>query len=156
MKKFCSFAIVIALAMTMALAVHAFVASTPPAKQTDITDTDNEIMPQISLFKDMAYSRHGQWTSSKFTATSSNGNYIRYWHKNDTGEAVKVYLYRTDSGEEVLVSSMKIGDNSQDSKVYYDKTAGSGTYEIIVEAYVSGGLITGNVAVSQCKTDSSI
>lgn len=156
MKKFCSFAIVIALALTMALAVHAFVASTPPAKQTDITNTDNESMPPIRLFKDVTYSRHGQWTSSKFTATPSNGNYIRFWHENDTGEAVRVYLYRTDSGENVLVSSMEVEENSQDSKVYYDETAGSGTYEIVVEAYVSGGLITGNIAVSQCKTDPSI
>lgn len=37
------------------------------------------------------------------------------------------------------------------SEVYYSPTAGFGTYKVVIEAYVSGGEISGDVVVNQCK-----
>ena len=47
---------------------------------------------------------------------------------------------------------MTVEANDQNSKVYYNSTAGSGTYKIVVEAYVSGGTVDGDVAAAQYKT----
>lgn len=149
MKRMTSLAL--ALVMTTALTVPAFAASAPTVDPaTTITETN--IMPRVSLFTDKAYSENGQWNSSQFTATSSNGNYIRFWHQNDTGEPVKVYLYRIFNGQSLLVSTMEVAKNDQNSQVYYNKNAGSGTYQIVVEPYKSGGLVSGSVAASQYKT----
>lgn len=154
MKKLIS--LTLALVMAMSLAVPAFAADMPTSAPADIIDTDDGIMPLISLFDDTASSRNGQWTSSEFTATSSNGNYIRFWHRNDTNEKVKVYLYRTDSGRDLVVSTIYVDANDQNSKVYYDRNASSGTYKIVIEAYVSGGRVSGDVAAAQYKTNPSL
>ena len=140
-KKVLSLAL--ALVMAMSLSV------TGPV---DPTDPEGGIMPLASLFEDEAYSTKGTWTSVEFAAASSNGNYIRYWHQNNTNEEVKVYLYRTDKSTTTFVSSMTVEANDQNSKVYYNSTAGSGTYKIVVEAYVSGGTVDGDVAAAQYKT----
>lgn len=145
MKKLSALALV--LVMATALAVLAFTSNTSTVEPTTNPDTNS-----ISLFTDGTYSENGEWTSPEFTATSSNGNYIRYWHQNHTAEDVKVYLYRTDSGKSVLISSMQVPQNDQNAKVYYAENAGSGTYKIVVEAYVSGGLVSGSAVVSQYKT----
>lgn len=117
------------------------------------TIPDDSIMPRISLFDDTASSRNGGWTSYEFSATVSNGNYIRFWHQNNTGEKVKVYLYRTDKSTTSYVSMMEVEANDQNFKVYYNATAGSGTYKIVVEPYVSGGKVSGDVAAAQYKTN---
>lgn len=144
-KKVLSLAL--ALVMAMSLSVSAF--ATGPV---DPTDPEGGIMPLVSLFEDEAYSTKGTWTSVEFAAASSNGNYIRYWHQNNTNQKVKVYLYRTDKSTTTFVSSMTVEANDQNSKVYYNSTAGSGNYKIVVEAYVSGGTVDGGVAAAQYKT----
>lgn len=148
MIQLCSLALAFIMATSPAIPV--FSANTVVIEPTSITDMHHISTSQISLFSDKTYSENGQWDSAQFTATSGNGNYIYYWHQNDTSEPVKVYLYRTDSGKDVLVSSMDVTD--QNSNVYFAQDAGSGTYKIVVEAYVSGGLISGSIAVWQYKT----
>lgn len=151
MKKLLS--LTLALVMAMALAVPAFAADTPPSAPTDVIDTDDGIMPLIRLFDDTASSRNGQWTSSEFTATPTSGNYIRIWHQNDTNEKVKVYLYRTESGRDKVALLIYVDANDQASGIYHSSDASSGTYKIVIEAYVSGGSVSGDVAAAQYRTD---
>ena len=130
MKKLLS--LTLALMMTAALAIPAFATGTPPAAPSETTGTSSG----ISIFTD--------------TAISTNGNYIRYWHQNDTNEKVKVYLYRTDTKYNTnYVSMMTVNANDQSSKVFYTRTAGSGTYKITIEAYESGGDVNGDAALAQ-------
>ena len=144
MKKLLS--LTLALMMTAALAIPAFTTGTPPAAPSETTGTSSG----ISIFTDTAISTNGTWTSPEYSATSSNGNYIRYWHQNDTNEKVKVYLYRTDTKYNTnYVSMMTVNANDQSSKVFYTRTAGSGTYKITIEAYESGGDVNGDAALAQ-------
>ena len=63
---------------------------------------------------------------------------------------VKVYLYRTDTKYNTnYVSMMTVNANDQSSKVFYTRTAGSGTYKITIEAYESGGDVNGDAALAQ-------
>lgn len=149
MKKLLS--LILALAMTFSLAAPAFATEVPPS---DCSDDDYGIMPLISLFDDYASSRNGTWTSSEFTATPSNGDFIRFWHENTTSESVKVYLYRLDTIFPTFpVKIMEVPANSNKSMVFNGQNAGSGTYQIKIEAYVSGGSVAGDVSVAQYITN---
>ena len=106
---------------------------------------------KVNLFDDTASSRRGGWSSVEFTPTSSNGNYICFQHKNKTDQNVRVYLYRTDESSRNYVTMMCVDANDVNSEVYYSPTAGFGTYHVVIEAYVSGGEISGDVVVNQCK-----
>ena len=44
---------------------------------------------------------------------------------------------------------MTVNANDQSSKVFYTRTAGSGTYKITIEAYESGGDVNGDAALAQ-------
>ncbi len=167
MKKFLS--LTLALIMTLALAVPAF-AVTDPTIPSDTSDEDlgwlisvfdyakkhlcnwklhNGIMPLASLFPQTPIAGAGTYKTYDFTASSSNGNYIRFWFENTTSEAVDVYLYRTDSGKDKLVKSMSVDGDSHNQEVYYNSTASSGTYYIKIDASESGGTISGNLSVAQ-------
>lgn len=149
MKKLLS--LVLALAMTFALALPTFAAEIPPA---DVPDGDYGIMPLLTLFNDYASSRNGTWTSVEFTATPSNGDFIRFWHENTTDESVKVYLYRLDTMFPTFpVKILEVPANSNKSMVFNGLNAGSGTYQIKIEAYVSGGSIAGDVSAAQYTTN---
>ncbi len=146
MKKFLS--LTLALIMTLALAVPAF-AVTDPTIPSDTSDEDYGIMPLASLFPQTPIAGAGTYKTYDFTASSSNGNYIRFWFENTTSEAVDVYLYRTDSGKDKLVKSMSVDGDSHNQEVYYNSTASSGTYYIKIDASESGGTISGNLSVAQ-------
>ena len=146
MKKFLS--LTLALIMTLALAVPAFAENTPPLPP-DASDEDYGIMPLAALFPQTPISGAGTYETYDFTASSSNGNYIRFWFQNTTSEEVDVYLYRTDSGKNVLVKSMTVEGDSQNQEVYYNSTASSGTYYIKIDAVASGGTISGTLSVAQ-------
>lgn len=153
MKKLLS--LILALAMTFSLAAPAFATEVPPS---DCSDDDYGIMPLTSLFDDYASSRNGTWTSSEFTATPSNGNYIRFWHDNTTDEAVRVYLYLADAkiGSVQIdfpVKMLEVPAHSNKSTVYNAPSAGSGRYFVKIEAYVSGGSVAGDVSVAQYTTN---
>ena len=90
MKKFLS--LTLALIMTLALAVPAFAENTPPLPP-DASDEDYGIMPLAALFPQTPISGAGTYETYDFTASSSNGNYIRFWFQNTTSEEVDVYLY---------------------------------------------------------------
>ena len=116
---------------------------------------ESGIMPLASLYTDRAYSeKSGAWQSVKFTATSGSGDYIRYWFGNETNEKCVVSLYQTNrTPEPKRVSYMYVGGDENKSMVYYDRTAGGGTYYILIEAIQSGGLIDGDVSVAQYATN---
>lgn len=139
----------LAISMTMSLSASVFSVETPPVDPPEVTDAQDDIMPLVSLFEDSIYSTNGTWTSPEFAAAPSNGNYIRYWFQNNTNEDVKVYLYRTDKSTSEYALMMIVGANDQNYTIYHNSTAGSGTYKIVVEAYTSGSIISGNVAAAQ-------
>ena len=58
---------------------------------------------------------------------------------------------RTDESSRNYVTMMCVDANDVNSEVYYSPTAGFGTYKVVIEAYVSGGEISGDVVVNQCK-----
>ncbi len=147
MKLFLSLAL--AVALTMSLSASTFAFETPPVDPPEVTDSQDCIMPRASLFEDSIYSTNGTWTSPEFAAASSNGNYIRYWFQNNTNEDVRVYFYRTDKSTSEYASMMIVSANDQNYAIYHNSTAGSGTYKIVVEAYTSGNIISGDVAAAQ-------
>jgi hypothetical protein len=149
MKKILSLALALALTLTLAAPVCA----ADPSFSGTPSDDQSESTSGNRLYYNLFSSSDSTWTSCDFTASLSNGNYIRFWHQNNTGEDVRVYLYRTDSGGERLVSSMTVSAHHQGSKVYYSGTAGSGTYRLVAEAHVSGGSISGSIAAAQCKVN---
>lgn len=110
------------------------------------------IQPRGVIFPSQEISGLNAWRSESFTATAGNGNYIRYWYNNRTSERVIVYLYRTDSGRDVLVKQMSVNGNSQDTRVYNAGNADSGTYYLKVSAIASGGAIQGNISAAQYLT----
>ena len=107
------------------------------------------IQPRGVIFPSQAISGLNSWRSESFTATAGSGNYIRYWYNNRTSERVIVYLYRVNSGRDLLVKQMTVNGNSQDTRIYNGGNADSGTYYIRVSAVESGGTIRGNVSAAQ-------
>ena len=149
MKKLLS--LVLALAMTFAIAAPALAAEFPPV---DTADNDFGIMPLSSLYSNTVSDTSGRWKSYDFTATPSNGNYIRIWFENTTDERVTVILYRYNTLLGRLpVCIMNVSGNSGQSKVYHTSDAGSATYYLSIEASESGGLIQGTIAAAQYATN---
>ena len=148
MKKFLP--LILALIMSLALAAPAFAESTP-VPPSDAEEEDYGIMPLMDIYSEsMVASTSGRWESPKFSATPGNGGNIRFWFSNTTGEAVKVYLFWVDSlGVDRIARSMEVPANSQKSAVYSSSRADSYTYRVVVEAFVSGGDITGSLNVAQ-------
>ena len=61
-----------------------------------------------------------------------------------------MYLFWVDSlGVDRIARSMEVPANSQKSAVYSSSRADSYTYRVVVEAFVSGGDITGSLNVAQ-------
>ena len=106
------------------------------------------VQPRTSLFPEQAVSGTNTWVSPMFTATAANGNYIRYWYRNDTNNTVIVYLHRTDSGNDAVVSQMTISGAGQAKKVYRNYNSGSGTYYLLVDT-IGGGAVSGRIAAAQ-------
>ncbi len=100
------------------------------------------------LFTDVARSKNS-WVSPEFTAAPSNGQYIRYHHENKTEETIRMYLHRTDSGKDIIVSKIDVESYADIYATYGETDSGSGTYYIKIEAFPSGGQINGNVSVEQ-------
>ena len=148
MKKFLP--LILALVMSLALAAPAFAESTP-VPPSDAEEEDYGIMPLMDIYSEsMVASTSGRWESPKFSATPGNGGNIRFWFSNTTGEAVKVYLFWVDSlGVDRIARSMEVPANSQKSAVYSSSRADSYTYRVVVEAFLSGGDITGSLNVAQ-------
>lgn len=59
--------------------------------------------------------------------------------------------YATKQTGYFWTKQLGLNTNDVNSEVYYSPTAGFGTYKVVIEAYVSGGEISGDVVVNQCK-----
>ena len=82
MKRFMS----IVLAVVMAFAFQATAFAAAPA---NMDGPGGIILPRAGT---------GSVRTTAFTATPSNGNYIRVWYENNATSEVMACLYRTDSG----------------------------------------------------------
>lgn len=132
-----------------------FIIAPPPFVQElgipDVEDNgkDGGTMPMASLISPTPVAGSGSYRTTDFTAFPTKNNYIWWWFENTSDEKVMVYLYRTDSGEDVMVDSRLIYGGSQDQSGYFDNTASSGTYYIYIDAIDSGGTISGNLSAAQ-------
>lgn len=108
------------------------------------------IMPLADLFGSRAVVDDSAWNSREFSASRSNGSYIRYWFSNDTSGYCTVSLYRTElASGTMVVSWMTVDGNDNDWKYYYSSNASTGTYYIQVEATEMGGSIEGYASAAQ-------
>ena len=143
MKRFMS----IALAVVMAFALQATAFAAAPA---NMDGPGGIILPRAAIYPSGPISGTGSVRTTSFTATPSNGNYIRVWYENNATSKVMVYLYRTDSGKLTVAARFSVeGNGGQGHDVYYTSTAGSGTYYVQIEAVGDGGAINGNLSVTQ-------
>lgn len=130
-----------------------FIIQSPPYMQElgipDVEDADGEAMPMAALLPPTPVADAGSYRTADFTAFSEKDNYIWWWFENTSDEAVMLYLYRTDSGEDEMVGSRLIYGGTQDQGGYFDNTAASGTYYIYIETMEPDGAISGNLSVAQ-------
>ncbi len=150
-KKLVTTGLAVVMAMTTVGGV-ACAAEPVDAGANEPTTTTGIIQPRDVLYPNRSISEAAEWRSNPFGAARGNGNYIRFWYNNRTSERVIVYLYRTDSGRDVLVKQMSVSGNSQDTRVYNAGNADSGTYYLKVSAVASGGAIRGNISAAQYPT----
>ncbi len=101
------------------------------------------------LFPGQTIEGLNSWRSDAFTATAGNGDRIRAYYENQTDERVIVYLYRTDSGRDVMVAQLSAEGNAQGERVYCAADADRGTYHLRIAAIASGGAIRGSISTVQ-------
>lgn len=111
-----------------------------------------EIMPRATLYPGHDLSGNNSWRSTEFTASPSNGNYIRFAYTNYASESATVSLVRTDLSSEFTVRSMSVEGGGYDHRVCYGNTLSQGTYYLYIEAS-DGGTISGNIAAAQYRTN---
>ena len=103
-------------------------------------------------WQDAISSGNGSWRSPDLAVSTSQSESIQYWFRNDTKEACRVYLMQQNpDGTVNTVSWMEVEANGEDQAVYCagEKT---GKYYLMVEAYVSGGDISGEARVKLVST----
>ena len=121
MKRFMS----IVLAVVMAFAFQATAFAAAPA---NMDGPGGIILPRAALYPRSPIAGTGSVRTTAFTATPSNGNYIRVWYENNATSEVMVYLYRTDSGKLTVAARFRVGGNGgQGHDNYNTSTAGRGT-----------------------------
>ena len=106
-------------------------------------------VPSAVLFPDQEIDGLNSWRSEPFTATAGRGDTIRAYYENETDERVIVYLYRTDSGRDVLVEQMSVEGRTQDGMSHQAADADRGTYYLKISAIASGGPIRGSISAVQ-------
>ena len=119
-----------------------------PAKASAV-----EIMPRATLYPGHDILGNNSWRSTEFTASPSNGNYIRFAYTNYASESATVSLVRTDLSTEFTVRSMLVKGGGYDHETCYGNTLSQGTYYLYIEATESGGTVSGNVAAAQYRTN---
>ena len=106
-------------------------------------------VPCAVLFPDQEIEGLNGWRSEPFTATAGRGDTIRAYYENETDERVIVYLYRTDSGRDVLVEQLSVEGRTQDGMRHQAADADRGTYYLKISAIASGGPIRGEISAVQ-------
>jgi len=142
-KRFLS--LLLALAMSFALAVPAFAAEPGGGK---------EIMPLNAILLPYGHIESPEtYTSRQFSTSPSNGNWIQYYFQNETGSPVTLMLYRLQGSTFTRVGdTVTIAANSRGTGRYYSSDAGSGTYYVRVECRNGIG-VKGYLSVAQYETD---
>lgn len=85
-----------------------------------------------------------------FSASEESGDYVRIGYENAAASKAKVYLIRTDQGEDDIIVTLDVsGDGGQAHRVYHSSSADEGTYYVMIEAPSDGGAIDGTLSVAQ-------
>lgn len=150
MKRFVSMAL--ALVMSLCLAVPAFAAEAVPDRAVEAVPTvvasGESIMPRTALLAQSLRATNTDETDS-VTANADDGDYIRFYYRNDTDYKCHVYLIRMDDTSETIVGSMSVAGNAGKHEIYFRAGAGSATYKIKVENTENGGAVIGMAVLAQ-------
>ena len=145
MRRFVSVAL--ALVMSLCVSVPAFAADSPitaaPAAET--------VMPPTRLITKVLNQTNTADTV-RVTAQPENGNYLRFYYRNDTEYKCTVYLLKVDGSSQTIAGAMSVAGNSQGQAIFFSVNAGSGTYKIRVENTENGGLVSGLTSLAQYHT----
>ena len=87
--------------------------------------------------------------TNSVAANPDDGDYLRFYYRNDTKYACTAYLIRIDGTREKVVGSMAVPGEDQNQAIFFRAGAGSGTYKIKVENTENGGLVSGYAALAQ-------
>ena len=145
MRRFLS----VALALVMSLCVSA------PAFAVDSSfaavPAEGTVMPPTRLITKVLNQTNTADTV-RVTAQPENGNYLRFYYRNDTEYKCTVYLLKVDGSSQTIVGAMSVAGNSQGQGIFFSVNAGSGTYKIRVENTENGGLVSGLTSLAQYHT----
>ena len=142
MKRFISMALV--LVMSLCVSVPAFAAEGSFAA----VPSEDIIIPRTSLLSQTLYKTNTDETDP-VTADPDDGDYLRFYYRNDTKYACTAYLIRIDGTREKVVGSMAVPGEDQNQAIFFCAGAGSGTYKIKVENTENGGLVSGLASLAQ-------
>lgn len=142
MKRFISMALV--LVMSLCVSVPAFAAEGSFAA----VPSEDIIVPRTSLLAEPLYKTNTDETDT-VTADPNDGDYIRFYYRNDSDYDCTAHLIRMDGTREKVVASMPVPGKDQNQSVFFRAGAGSETYKIKVECTENGGLVSGYAALAQ-------
>lgn len=142
MKRFISMALV--LVMSLCVSVPAFASEGSFAA----VPSEEVVTPPPRLIAQSLYKTNTDKTNS-VAANPDDGDYLRFYYRNDTKYACTAYLIRIDGTREKVVGSMAVPGEDQNQAIFFRAGAGSGTYKIKVENTENGGLVSGYAALAQ-------
>ena len=145
MRRFLSVAL--ALVMSLCVSVPAFAVDSSFAA----VPAEGTVMPPTRLITKVLNQTNTADTV-RVTAQPENGNYLRFYYRNDTEYKCTVYLLKVDGSSQTIVGAMSVAGNSQGQGIFFSVNAGSGTYKIRVENTENGGLVSGLTSLAQYHT----
>lgn len=142
MNRFTSMAL--ALVMSLCVSAPAFASEGSFAA----VPSEEVVTPHPRLIAQSLHKTNTDKTNSA-AANPDDGDYLRFYYRNDTKYACTAYLIRIDGTREKVVGSMAVPGEDQNQAIFFRIGAGSGTYKIKVENTENGGLVSGYAALAQ-------
>ena len=135
------FTLLLAVCMAAALPVSACVANEDTPAESPI------ISPRSVEIEDNIRASNGTYTSSAFTCPSTNGNTLRIFYRDESGNAANVVLQKQGFfGSWSKADDMEISGNGE-GYFTYDNPGGK-TFRIVVHS-MNGGEVEGYLRANQ-------